>query len=118
LEAEIDKNTLTQIKIVINKKDNEKNEMDALCETNAINNKNGEAILTCGVKAEMNKNEDEVEIVVDSEGKSIDVTFVSLTSNIALPKNSQTPQDGGRTNKALMVKINYWMVIFLLFIFN
>ena len=118
LEAEIDKNTLTQIKIVINKKNDEKNEMDALCETNAINNKNGEAILTCGVKAEMNKNEDEVEIVVDSEGKSIDVTFVSLTSNIAIPKNSQAPQDGGRTNKALMVKINYWLVIFLLFIFN
>lgn len=118
-EKEIGEKTITKMNLVIKKKNNDiVNLKKVVCETNAINDSNGPVILTCGVKAEMNKEEDDVEIDI-SEGKSEDLTFNSVTENIKVFDHSIKPKnkEENKGNNGLMIKISYLFSILLLFLF-
>ena len=120
LEEEVGENTITKINLVIKKKDNTNTDLEnVVCFTNAINNKNGPASLTCEESAQMNKDEDDVEIKISS-GKSGDITFDSTTENIKAydhtkksSNNDQQNTDKNGKNKGLIIKINYLFTIFL-----
>ena len=118
-EKEIGEKTITKMNLVIKKKNNDiVNLKKVVCETNAINDSNGPVILTCGVKAEMNKEEDDVEIDI-LEGKSEDLTFNSVTENIKVFDHSIKPKNNeeNKGNNDLMIKISYLFSILLLFLF-
>ena len=99
-ESEIAENTITYVEIVVN----QNSPIDALCLTNSINNSPVE--LTCEARGSMNKDEDDVAIKVDSNGKSKYITFDGTKENISISKNNKV-EDNSKKNNSLMAKINF-----------
>jgi hypothetical protein len=127
-EFEIADKTMTGVQVVVTKKTGTKEESDAICLTNEINESPVE--LSCEASVTVNEDEDNVDIKVDSDGKSNYVKFSSIKENIKVynyedKKKEQTNNGGGETtgettnkkNNGLMMKINYLFLFssFLLF---
>ena len=112
---EIGEKSITKINLLIKKQDPTNNlvNVNTICDTNAISNKNGPATLTCVANAEMNKNEDDVEIEITA-GKSVDVTFDSITENIKVYDHLKKSANNEGKNNGVMIKINYLLSLFLL----
>ena len=128
-ETEIAEKTITGVKIVVTKKAGTKEEPDAVCTTNAIDNSPVE--LTCEAKATVKEDEDNVDIKVDTDGKSNYVTFSSVQENIKVynhedkkneeEKNSDQAKATDKTqestdskkNSGYIMKTNY-IILFLL----
>ena len=98
----IAENTITGVEIVVGNN----NPIDALCMTNSINN--SPVNLDCEASGSVNKDEEDVYIKIDSNGKSKYITFDSITENISIykipsnPEESQPaqeskPSEGGKT---------------------
>ena len=123
MESEIAENTISKVDIIVIKKDETKNDLEAICLTNTINNSPVE--LNCEASGTMNKNEDNVEIKVDSDGKSSYVTFSSVTENIEIfnSEKGQEQEEGSdskkkrKRNNGIIIKSNYILLfgLFLLF---
>ena len=96
-EAEIAENTITLIQIIITKKAGTKNELNTVCLTNEIKTNNDNVILSCETSGIMNKAEDNVDIKVDTNGKSQYVTFDSKQDNIKV-YDHETDNNGGNNN--------------------
>ena len=108
-------NTITKINLLIKKQDTNNNleHVNTVCDTNYISSKDGPASLTCVANAEMNKNEDDVEIEITA-GKSVDVTFDSITENIKVYDHLKKSANNEGKNNGVMIKINYLLSLFLL----
>lgn len=85
-QTSIDENTITQIELLV--KDAL---LDAICYTNNINN--SPIVLSCEASGSINTQEDDVNIKVDSNGKSKYVTFYSVTENINVFTHGQIVVD-------------------------
>ena len=83
-ESEIAENTITEVKIIIIKKDESQEEKSAICLTNEVDGDNNLIKLSCELTGKINKKEDNIYIKVDSDGKSDYVTFSSITENIKI----------------------------------
>lgn len=83
-ESEIAENTITEIKIIIIKKDESQEEKSAICLTNEVDGDNNLIKLSCELAGEINTKEDNIYIKVDSDGKSDYVTFSSIKENIKI----------------------------------
>ena len=123
---EIEENTITEVQIIVKKNTGNK-ELTASCLTNAINY--SPAILSCEATETVNENEDDIDIKVDSTGKSKYVTFYSAKENIevfrhkeeskttqetAKPEETTTPTTQPQKNNGLIVKINYLLLLSLI----
>ena len=143
LEAELAENIITEIEIIVTKKTGTKDQLNTVCLTDGFNDNN--IILICKVSEIMNKEEDDVDVKVGSDGKSKYITFVSISKNINVfnhagetgetpeetkpdgeetnpeetkttpDDNSKNPKDQG--NNGFMMKINYFLIfaVYLLF---
>ena len=127
-EFDIADKTMTGVQVVVTKKTGTIEESDAICLTNEINESPVE--LSCEASITVNEDEDNVDIKVDSDGKSNYVKFSSIKENIKVynhedKKKEQTNNGGGETtgettnkkNNGLMMKINHLFLFssFLLF---
>ena len=81
-ETEIAENTITEIYLKITKKTETNDNLETVCLTNEIKSDNDDVVLSCRISENMNKDEDDVDIKVDSNGNSYYVTFASTTQNI------------------------------------
>ena len=97
-ESEIAENTITQLIIIIIKKDESQEEKSAICLTNEVDGDNSLIKLSCELTGEINEKEDNIYIKVDSDGKSDYVTFSSIKENI---KVNSTKKD----NNCLLMKL-------------
>lgn len=122
-EFEIAEDTITGVEIVITQATGTKNEIDAICFTNSINN--SPVILSCEASGTVKNDEDSIGIKVDSKGKSNYVTFTSTTENISVHKpgeeakpgeetksgeesqNTGNENKGNKGNKGFLMKSNY-----------
>ena len=122
-EFEIAENTITGVEIEITQAAGTKNEIDAICFTNNINN--SPVILSCEASGTVKNDEDSIGIKVDSKGKSNYVTFTSTTENISVHKPGEEAKPGEETkpgeesqntgnenkankgNKGFLMKSNY-----------
>lgn len=121
-ETEIAEKTISGVKIVINKKDGNKSELDAICLTNEITNSNINIVLSCEASGTINENEDDVDIKVGSDGKSNYVTFYSIQGDIKVYTHEEAetkPEESNtkKKNNALLMKYNYLFVFGLLLLF-
>ena len=121
-ETEIAEKTISGVKIVINKKDGNKSELDAMCLTNEITNSNINIVLSCEASGTINENEDDVDIKVGSDGKSNYVTFYSIQGDIKVYTHEEAetkPEESNtkKKNNALLMKYNYLFVFGLLLLF-
>lgn len=118
-ETEIAEKTISGVKIVINKKDGNKSELDAMCLTNEITNSYINIVLSCEASGTINENEDDVDIKVGSDGKSNYVTFYSIQEDIKVYTHEEAetkPEESNtkKKNNALLMKYNYLFVFGLL----
>ena len=121
-ETEIAEKTISGVKIVINKKDGNKSELDAICLTNEITNSNINIVLSCEASGTINENEDDVDIKVGSDGKSNYVTFYSIQGDIKVYTHEEAetkPEESNtkKKNNALLMEYNYLFVFGLLLLF-
>ena len=122
-EFEIADKTMTGVQVVVTKKTGTIEESDAICLTNEINESPVE--LSCEASITVNEDEDNVDIKVDSDGKSNYVKFSSIKENIKVynhedKKKEQTNNEDKETNKnnnGLMMKINYIVLFSSFFLF-
>lgn len=123
-EFEIADKTMTGVQVVVTKKTGTKEESDAICLTNEINDSPVE--LSCEASVTVNEEEGNVDLKVDSVEKSNYVKFSSIKKNIKVynheDKNKEQTNNGGgettnKINNGLMMKINYIFLFssFLLF---
>ena len=94
-EFEIAEDTITGVEIVITQAAGTKNETDAICFTNNINN--SPVILSCEASGTVKDDEDSIDIKVGSNGKSNYVTFTSTTENISVHKTGEETKPGEET---------------------
>lgn len=122
-ETEIGVNTITGVEIVVGSND----PIDAICLTNSINN--SPVTLSCEASGTMDKAEDNVDIKVDSDGKSKYVTFDSINENISVYKKGQNSEESSngegddtktseksKNNNGFMMNINYFLFGLILLI--
>ena len=102
-EFEIADKTMTGVQVVVTKKTGTKEESDAICLTNEINDSPVE--LSCEVSGTVNEDEDNVDIKVDSDGKSNYVKFSSIKENIKVynhedkkEEQNNNGEDGTKTD--------------------
>ena len=139
-ETEIAENTITEIYLKITKKTETNDNLETLCLTNEIKSSTDDVVLSCKIRENMNKDEDDVDIKVDSNGKSYYVTFASTTENIKVfnhkgnaDEQNTNPEETGNNpqqdngtstkdsnnkgNNGYLMKINYTIVIGLFLLF-
>ena len=124
-ETEIPEGTITGVQLLITKKDST-GDINAICLLNENEGNDSPVVLSCEATGTVNE-EDDVDIKVDSDGKSNYVTFSSSKANINIHKHSEkteapsedktTTDKTTQNNNGLMTKFSYVFLFVLILLF-